>query len=280
MSSGCALCPVGKFSVFPGQTISGCGALFNGTCLPSFDFNIVSNMVPGAKPWGVYSAVNWNSATNKLPELQGTRRDAFTSGAYTKGYASGNGATGFLDYISGDATTSIMWPINSLPTSFTICASTRYTGTAGNNRILRAFSIDFGVGHYGGKRGLVWINTLWKTQSSTSIGTLTNWLVTCVKNDASVAGSVLLDGVASGTNQGQVLANADILTINAGTVAPTERSNFSFSSLIVWDVTLTDSQMASVSSQLMYWQSPTNITRLLNCQSGEHFHKRIFFKKS
>jgi hypothetical protein len=111
-----------------------------------------------------------------------------------------------------------------------------------------------------------------KTQSTVSVGTLTNWLVTCGKNAAnSVAGSVLIDGVASGVAAGGAIPSVDALTINTGTIASAEKSDFAFSSLIVWNTALTDSQMSTVSTQLLNWLNPpysSNPITSISCPTG------------
>ena len=218
----------------------------------------LSTLIPGSAPWGIYSASSWNGATNTLPELQGTGRDAITTGAVATGSAMGNGASAYVDYISGNNATSVQWPVGSLPTLFTLCTVTRYTGNRKYGRIIQGITTSIALGHWGVKRGIVFFSNSYKTQLTVSVGTLTNWLVVCGKNDdVSVSGSVLLDGVASGiaTGSGTISSNS-ALGINYGT-ALAESSDFAFSSLLIWNKTLSDSQMVSVSTQLLQMLNPS-----------------------
>jgi hypothetical protein len=293
-AKSCTPCPPGQCGgTLAAQTSasSACKTCNNGTWAPSFDFATLSTLISGATPWGIYSAASWDSSKNKLPEMQGnTDRDATTTGTFSQGIVTGNGATAYVDYISGDTTGYITWPVGSLPTTFTICSVTRYTGSTNAKRIIQASGINFIHGHdyndyMGGMRGMVfynmWLNgnAIYKTQTSVSVGTLTNWLVACGKNDAtSVAGSVLIDGVASGVVAGGTVPSVDALTINTGTFT----SDFAFSSLIVWNTALTDSQMATVSTQLLNWLNPpysSNPVTSVSCPKGiYHLCKRNVYE--
>jgi hypothetical protein len=200
-------------------------------------------------PWGIYDADKWNSSTNVLPDIRGWSRDATSGGTITKGSGAGNGATSAVAYITGSTASSLTWPSGSIPTNFTICSVTRYTGGT-SRRILNGTS-NWLHGHWSGNRGVCYYEG-WKT-NSTGVGTLNNWLVCCGKNSGSTPNNILLDSVASGTATGG--ASNQQLFINAGGGNYGETTDFQLSYLIIWDQILTDAEMLTTSNALLYYLS-------------------------
>ena len=208
------------------------------------------NLITSKPPWGIYDATMWNSSTNTLPELRGNGRNVTSGGTITFGTASGNGSTASISYVAGGTGSTLTWPSGSIPTNYTICTISRYISGGTNRRIVQSTgTLNWLHGHWNGLRGVVYYGDAvgWMTQSSTSVGTLTNWLVTCGKNGGTLPNNILIDGVASGTNNGGV-GNAQ-LCINV----PYEQSDWQFSYAIIWDQTLTDSELVSVSNALQYY---------------------------
>ena len=205
--------------------------------------------------------------SNKLLELRGNGRDATTTGTISQGKSGGNGATFAIDYIAGSSTSSVSWPSGSIPAMFTVCSVTRYTGDS-NLRILQGSTgVNWVHGHDGGKRGIeIVYDGLIATYAS--VGTLTDWLVQCAKNDpGSVSGNVLVDGVASGIRAGSNCASGSTLNIN---VNGQGSGNFAFSSVVIWSGLLTDAQMVTASSTMMGIVKNQQIQSCSTCEVGKY----------
>jgi hypothetical protein len=150
--------------------------------------------------------------------------------------ASGDGAANAVAFISGTTATILEWPANSVPTTFTVCSVTRYTGGT-RNRILQCDGMNWAHGHYGGDRGVAYYNSPRKTAfpAEDSVGVVDDWLVMCGTNDAGVAvpGNIILDqdeiAVANGGSGGCQLA---ITTYGS------EPSDWALHSVLIWDYSL------------------------------------------
>jgi hypothetical protein len=154
--------------------------------------------VSGPAPWGIYTANNYISQINTLIEAQGTGRDVISSGPITRGFTSGDGALQSISSISGDTSSSLLWPAETL-FSFTICFISRYTGENKNLLLMNKYDGWYPssyFGHYNGMRGVATYGYDWVTEQST-VGILTNWLVMCGQNGDTVPypDNFLVDGV-------------------------------------------------------------------------------------
>jgi hypothetical protein len=207
------------------------------------------NIYTTKKPWGIYDANKWNSSTNILPEARGYDRNVTSTGTVTRGSGSGNGASSAISYIGGTTATTLTWPTGSIPTNFTICSVTRYTG--GTSRRILNGSSNWLHGHWNGQRGVCHYDG-WKT-ASTGVGTLQNWLVCCGNNGAAIPNNILIDSVASGTVTGG--SSNQPLYINTGGGNYGETTDFQFSYLIIWNQILTDAEMLTTSTALLYYLS-------------------------
>ena len=140
--------------------------------------------------------------------------------------------------ISGTTATKLLWPESSIPTTFTICAVTRYNG-ASRKRILGCYgsptqtTVNWMHGQWDGKRGLSYYAG-WKTLEA-SHGVVDDWLVMCGTNDAGVAppGNHILDQDEMGTAAGGVGSG----TLNIGYQSP-YHSDWSLHSVLIWDYSL------------------------------------------
>ena len=210
--------------------------LKNSNALSSLD-NILNDNIP----WGIYSAETWNSSNNILPDLTGNGRDATTTNV-TLNLGQGNGAVNNINYLSGDMTSSILWPTGSIPANFTICSVTRYKGT-NNGRILHSTTGNWLHGHWHKSRGVAYYEG-WKTQESK--GSVNDWVVCCGQNN----GSIIVDDVTvaqsvNGAGNYQLGINK-----NDGSCCPNENSDWEFSLLIIWDKTLSTQDLQLVSKGL------------------------------
>ena len=148
--------------------------------------------------------------------------------------ASGDGATNAVPHITGTTATQILWPESSIPTTFTVCSVTRFTGGT-RGRILGCHSsptqpASWAHGHWSGDRGIVYYNA-WQTTSA-SKGVVDDWLVVCGTNaGAEAPGNIIVDQDEIGTATGGV---SDV-RLNIGYTAP---SDWALHSLLIWDYSL------------------------------------------
>ena len=216
------------------------------------------------KPWGAYIAgdsrneISVANSTGIIYDITGNGRYATigTKGG-TKGLAigtgSGNGATASVPYISGTPDTTITWPSGSIPSTFTICSITRYTGATNRDRILEGIGGDWLHGHYGGSVAFVAYGSGILVDNPK---TATNWLVMCGGNSTNntnnpTPGNMLVNGESSGLGNGGV----GNLTLGIGAGSP---SNFSFQQVFIWDVALTNAQLLQVSNVMMSYLQTGN----------------------
>ena len=202
-------------------------------------------------PWGIYSAESWNSSTNTLVEVRQNGRDATTSGVTQSVATSGNGATGSITYLSGNTQARVIWPANSIASTFTICSITRYSGPS-KGRILNASGINWLHGHWSNNKNAVYYQG-WMAGGTNS--SVMDWAVVCGKNNGTAPNNVLANGVPVGTSSGGS-GNGQLQINNS------ENSDFQFSQLIIWDQTLTDSEMSTISNKLMRQLSGEQIFNL------------------
>jgi hypothetical protein len=194
--------------------------------------------------WAKYSASDWSGTT--LPDSTGNGRNATTSGV-SSGSGTGFGATGSINYLTGNTTNTITFPSGSIPATFTIASITRVSAGT-NGRLLKGLSTNWIHGHLDAYRGIAYYNG-WKTAGA-NMGTFNNWLGCVGTNSTSVSApnNVLLDGTASGSANGG--SGTDTLVINVlGGYTP-QACGFGFSQLIIWDVALTTTEMATVATAL------------------------------
>jgi len=111
-------------------------------------------------PYLVATADQWDASQTRFEDVSGNgRHGVLTAGIVSAGTISGNGAQIEVPYIGGGNTTVIEWPASSVPTSFTICSITRYTGSLNHQRVLQcdSDSVDNWLhGHHGGSPGATW----------------------------------------------------------------------------------------------------------------------------
>jgi hypothetical protein len=196
-------------------------------------------------PWGAYSAANYSNGI--LRDLTGNRRNAICSGV-TAGSGSGNGASANIPYLSGTTTSTIEWPSGSIPQLFTLCSITRYAGSQ-HQRILQGKSNNFLHGHWRASRGQAFYNTGFNSggYGGGIAGNVLDWLVFCGKNAGNPPNNILANnqpiGILGGGN------GNNTLTINISGEY-NEKSDWDFTYLLIWEGTLSDTDMTIISSAL------------------------------
>ena len=150
--------------------------------------------------------------------------------------ASGDGAANAVTFISGTTATKLLWPESSIPSTFTVCSVTRWTGGT-RRRILNCqYSpsqyVDWLHGHHNLKRGVAYYNGVSFLTARANHGVLDDWLVMCGTNaEATVPGNIILDQDEIGTNDGG----------NGGyrlSIGYYETSDWALQSLLIWNYSL------------------------------------------
>jgi hypothetical protein len=180
-----------------------------------------------------------------------------TASLVSVGTVAGNGAGAGISipYVGGTTSTKVNWGSASIPSTFTICSITRYSGAA-KQRILGCTNKSWLHGHFGLDEKYAGA-TFYGTDISLNytITPDTNWVVACGRN---VVGSgkvgTIINGVTTSTGMGGT-GNCDLSIGNYCTgdtcdgVNP-ETSDWQLSRLYVWDSHLSDDVFARVSSEL------------------------------
>jgi len=149
--------------------------------------------------------------------------------------ASGDGAANAVTFISGTTATKLLWPESSIPSTFTICSVTRWTGGS-TRRLLGCYqspsqSLDWFHGHWNSWRGTVLYKDRYMTSTSNH-GVRDDWLVLCGTNAGATApGNIILDQDEIGTADG----GSGSCRLSTGYA---ESSDWALHSLLIWDYSL------------------------------------------
>jgi hypothetical protein len=196
------------------------------------------------------TAGSWDQSAEVFHDISGNRRvGRLTEGSGSAGVLAGNGAGAGVSvpFVGGTTSTQILWGDLSVPSTFTICSITRYSGSV-KERILACSTLNFFHGHHGGKAGSIYydkdINFFYSITSNT------DWVVACGRNVGPGGSSTgtIINGVAKSTGLGGT-GGCD-LNINKPFLGVSEKSDWQLSSLFVWNSHLPDDVFAQVSSEL------------------------------
>jgi hypothetical protein len=197
------------------------------------------------------TAGSWDQSANMLQDISGNRRvGRVTTGSTSAGVLAGNGAGISVPFVEGTTATQILWGSLSVPSTFTICSITRYSGAA-KQRILGCKNLNWLHGHHADSA--IHAGGTWYGQDINlgySISPDTDWVIACGRNVGGSSVGTIINGIVTSTGSGG-LGGCD-LNINdaiVGSGVP-EISDWQLSSLHVWDSHLSDDVFASVSSQL------------------------------
>jgi hypothetical protein len=194
-----------------------------------------------------------------------------TAGSVSVGTVAVNGAGGGISipYVGGTTSTQINWGNASIPSTFTICSITRYSGVL-KERILGSSNLNWVHGHWGRagapqSAGATYYYT--DVNVEHKITPTTNWVVACGRNVAVGSGKVgtIINGVTTSTGMGGK-GNCDLsigtyCTKNTcdGVYEHPETSDWQLSRLYVWDSHLSDDVFAQVSSELNQYLATGNL---------------------
>ena len=236
-----------------------------------YDNDSLNTIVQNNSPFGIYDAALWNNISNKLPEARG-----FTSinnnfdacgNNITTGITNiiGNGAVSGIPFISGNTTSKMTWPEYSIPSRFTICSISRYSGSQKKQILQSKYYVNnWFHGHNNGFVGLA--NYDLSKSDATYNGIVGDWLVMCGKNGSQFSNtgdvfrkSVLANSVPVGITFDGFGGNPYQLCINN-----TEASDWNLSYVMIWDTVLNDTDMLSVSNALNTYLTTGKIYKTLN----------------
>jgi len=204
-------------------------------------------MIEKKAPWGIYDAADWSAADGKLHEGSKNGKEVVSEGTIKHGSGVGSGAKGNVAFISGSTESRLYWPEGSIPTSFTVCSLTRYTGGA-NRGILMGTYGGWIHGHWENGAGAVYYEE-WKTDWEQREKGTTSWAVVCSSNGLPTPQNVLYNGAAVGFRAGGPGGNT--LSVNPTTGTYQEPSDWGLSFVAIWDQHLTAEEMQTASDALM-----------------------------
>jgi hypothetical protein len=216
-----------------------------------------------AKPaWAVYRAEDFNAVTQQLRDSSVNARHATCTNC-TLLATSGFGASTSIPSVVGSTTSTILFPVGSIPPIFTMFAITRYTGTI-NGRILTGT----GEGGWGGNYFLghwqnnypraFYFSTFMSSDSAPTTSPKVNFCNLGFTTASTVPNNVIYNSAPIGTvnksivGEGTVSARLSVNLFNpSGTIS--ETSDFALSQLIIWDRELTTLEMLDVSNAFTFY---------------------------
>jgi hypothetical protein len=209
------------------------------------------------------SAESWDSSQQSFMDLSGNGRvGTLQAGAVSVGSVTGNGATWPVPYVGGTTGTQISWGAASIPSTFTICSITRYSGAA-KQRILQCRDRNWLHGHHGhvvGNAGATYYDGpggLFYTISPN-----TNWVVACGRNiQTPGSAGTIINGVVTSPAEGGV-GNCE-LVINQIFNNWAEKSDWQLSKVYVWNTHLPDAVFADASARLNSYLGGVSMVRIL-----------------
>ena len=198
----------------------------------------------------IASAESWDLSQNRFMDPSGNGRvGTLQAGAVSVGSVTGNGATWPVPYVGGTTGTQISWGAASIPSTFTICSITRYSG-ATKQRVLQCRDRNWLHGHWVSIAGATYYEG--RGDIYYAITPNTNWVVMCGRNiQTPGSAGTIINGVVTSTAEGGV-GNCE-LVINLPGVIPGEQSDWQLSKLYVWNTHLPDSLFAQASSRLVQY---------------------------
>ena len=157
-----------------------------------------------AAGWGKTSKSTWDD------ESGNNMHSVSVTGQVRQGFAKGKGANHRIPFVSGDASTSVTFPIDSIPAEFTICSLSRYSEATARNRVIGAAGRDdWFHGHHSGSAGVARYGK-WMTKEKQRHIIADDWLVMCGQNGGEamlLAGGTEVDTAKGGDGGVQLAIN-------------------------------------------------------------------------
>jgi hypothetical protein len=208
----------------------------------------------------IATAESWDSSQNRFMDPSGNGRvGTLQAGAVIVGSVTGNGATWPVPYVGGTTGTQISWGAASIPSTFTICSITRYSGAV-KSRILQCSDRNWLHGHHGNNAGVTYYETS-STLNTNYVCPNTNWVVACGRNiQTTGSAGTIINGVVTSTAQGGA-GNCN-LYINQLYDPP---SDWQLSKVYVWNTHLPDAVFADASARLNSYLADVPVTTPTPC---------------
>jgi len=225
---------------------------------------LFNGLIQVNKPWAMYYAgnvINSDIVNNKyITEFKDVYsrkcRNAIIYGDFVKSYDNirNINKNGKIHYIKGNINTQIIFPYQSLPKEYTICAITKYTNPNTNrNRILSSYTDEiigpnWLLGHWD-SRSLVCYNDRWLSPKNDKDNN-TDWIVSCATSGIPGDKSYVIMNNNIYENSYSPIKkygnnNEGTLTINKF-IFNEQKSDFGISYLIIWDKSLSKTELLSV----------------------------------
>lgn len=193
--------------------------------------------------------VSWfkpSSASVNWPSYVGGFRGVVHGSSPTVVTEEGNGAVLPITYLKGSSESKFHFGA-VVPSTFTICSMSRYTGNTFNGRILQGdATINWLHGHWGKTVGAAYY-VGWKVRGVMDQNTLTDWVIVCGSSDPTQG--VYVNGVEKAVDAegGYGSPKDGNLWINAET---TELSEWGVAEVITWDRVLSGAEILTVSNAM------------------------------
>lgn len=194
-------------------------------------------------PWGIYLPGDYNSSTNTLLEARKNGRNATTVNVSYNSVV-GNGSLISLPYLYGSKTSSITWPMGSLPSQFTICSLTRYDTDINRNRIINGQVQNMVHANNNGTRRINYYN--YSTgYDEVDVNFPNIWYNCCGTNNTQAKSpNLFTNGIQSKImSLNPPSTTLDGLIINKVS-GGSDSSDFQFGLLMVWDRCLRSEQLS------------------------------------
>jgi hypothetical protein len=212
--------------------------------------------------WAVYRAEDFNAVTQQLLDSSINGRHATCTNCSLL-TTTGFGANTNIPSVVGGTTSTILFPVGSIPPTFTMFAITRYTSaTTGIQRILTSTGEggnagNFLFGHWQGNYPRTFYFSGHMVSNSAITTPLTNFCNLGYSTASTQPNNAIFNGAAIGTANkastgGTVTARLSVNLFNTST-APSETSEFALSQLIIWDSELTTAEMLNVSNAFTFY---------------------------
>ena len=184
----------------------------------------------------------------------------------------GHGASIAVPYVGGTSATEVAWGRATIPSHFTICSVSRYSGM-NRKRILQCQTQaqpNWLHGHWMGHAGVAqydfWLTASGSSPSSSPAVVLspTDWVVSCGRNVATSGSPSFVVNQATQSVAGGAPGDCALGINYLGWT--NEKSDWQLSKLYVWDGHLPDDIFANVSRRLNNYLAATQCTV---CESGK-----------
>jgi hypothetical protein len=221
-----------------------------------YDFGSVSSF----SSLSSYTLASDGETVTSIQDIFGRQRDnTIISGENPRiTYEYDNQNNPYGKYLQGSSRTNILFPLGTIPDSYTICCVTKYqdTGNRGGNtgRIITADNFNFLIGHWGAREGIIYNQDVggWVKYHENIVTNDPNskkWLITCVKSAGNGNNNVLINNVRIGGSGGPGRNNSR-MAINGNGLYSGEVSDFGIKYIFIWKKALRDDIFQLISDGL------------------------------